>query len=604
MWHFGEIKKGQPERDPHEAEFFNLNDPPNSLVREVIQNSLDAKLEHEEKIKVCFSFGNTSKLDTKDYYEPLIPHLRASKLIKDEFEIREDIRFISIEDYNTKGLDGAITRIEKNKGNYYSFWWYEGKSNKTGASAGRWGLGKTVFHASSELKAFWGLTVRSDDSKELLLGKAVMRTHPLKNELYDYYAYFSENNMMPIEDQKRLGLFKEAFQIERDNEPGLSIVIPLPVEEITPDTIVKAVVIQYFYPIIKDRLEVSVKNEDCVTNINQTNLRNLVNQLCWDDTEWSKRNVDKLMEFLENAATSPEDNIIHLKKPVERIKMGSNLLPGNIETFSKKYVSGEFLAFRLPIQVTDSYNSTSESQFDVYLQRDDELNRADEFYIRSGITITDSEMKQLRSRPVRALLSAQDLSVSRFLGDAETPAHTFWNERTEDFKGKYENAVSTLRYIKTSMRELVNLLDIPPEGKQLDLLKDIFFIESENEIDDEEGVEKTTTPRPIPPQQPAKFIVNRTQGGFFVRATDEIRDFPITVIIEVAYDIRRRNAFTNYSPLDFQFSSDELDFEIEDGNFLERNSNKLTIKVLSSEFSLRVTGFDKNRDLITRLIEV
>jgi len=44
MWKFKRVEPGEPERDPHEPEFFRLKNPAEALVREVIQNSLDAKM--------------------------------------------------------------------------------------------------------------------------------------------------------------------------------------------------------------------------------------------------------------------------------------------------------------------------------------------------------------------------------------------------------------------------------------------------------------------------------------------------------------------------------------------------------------------------------
>ncbi|MDP2981270.1 MAG: hypothetical protein Q8N67_04325 [Candidatus Omnitrophota bacterium] len=55
MWRFHELGLGVPERDPHEAEFFHLTEPAEAVVREVIQNSLDAKEQRSGKIKVCFT---------------------------------------------------------------------------------------------------------------------------------------------------------------------------------------------------------------------------------------------------------------------------------------------------------------------------------------------------------------------------------------------------------------------------------------------------------------------------------------------------------------------------------------------------------------------
>lgn len=43
-WHFRELDQWEPERDPREAEFFHITNLSEAIVREFIQNSLDAKI--------------------------------------------------------------------------------------------------------------------------------------------------------------------------------------------------------------------------------------------------------------------------------------------------------------------------------------------------------------------------------------------------------------------------------------------------------------------------------------------------------------------------------------------------------------------------------
>jgi hypothetical protein len=57
MWEFSELKDVEPERDPHETEFFR-DIPAEVIVREAIQNSLDAKRDNE-CVRIRFSFGGS-----------------------------------------------------------------------------------------------------------------------------------------------------------------------------------------------------------------------------------------------------------------------------------------------------------------------------------------------------------------------------------------------------------------------------------------------------------------------------------------------------------------------------------------------------------------
>ena len=51
---------------------------------------------------------------------------------------------------------------------------------------------------------------------------------------------------VPIKDQSAVDKFKEYFQLQR-NEPGLSVVIPFPLNSINTEEIIKFVIENYFY---------------------------------------------------------------------------------------------------------------------------------------------------------------------------------------------------------------------------------------------------------------------------------------------------------------------------------------------------------------------
>ena len=73
------------------------------------------------------------------------------------------------------------------------------------------------------------------------------------------------------------------------------------------------------------------------------------------------------------------------------------------------------------------------------------------------------------------MLVAEDIAVSEFLGDAEEPHHTKWNERREGFGEKYNQHITTLRFIRNAMNEIVKILDIQTEERDYDLLKNDDF---------------------------------------------------------------------------------------------------------------------------------
>jgi hypothetical protein len=149
-WFFKEIEKGIPERDPRETEFFRITSPGEAVVREFIQNSLDAS-KNQGMLKVKISFHSLRREDTRTFFDDTLKsHLNACRLL-DTGEYPENISCLVLEDFNTTGLDGDY-KPDARGGNFYNFWWREGISEKSGQRAGRWGLGKTTFHIVSKIR--------------------------------------------------------------------------------------------------------------------------------------------------------------------------------------------------------------------------------------------------------------------------------------------------------------------------------------------------------------------------------------------------------------------------------------------------------------------
>ena len=57
MWHFKEFQTGEIIHNSHEEEFFTMQIPLQSVVREAVQNSLDAALPGAVPVTVRFLYG-------------------------------------------------------------------------------------------------------------------------------------------------------------------------------------------------------------------------------------------------------------------------------------------------------------------------------------------------------------------------------------------------------------------------------------------------------------------------------------------------------------------------------------------------------------------
>lgn len=602
MWMFKTLTMGDPERDPHEVEFFNLAGISEVIVREFIQNSLDAKCDDCSIIRITFE--KTSRAKAEKFFDSLENHLKETNFYPSELT-EEEVPFITIEDFGTTGLDGATGEGGERpdgKNNFYNFWWYEGKSEKTGKERGRWGLGKTTFHVASKIRAFLGLTVRQDDNRKLLMGKALLKTHKIGSSTYTYNGYFTAEGYKPISDESLLEQFSDTFALLRDGEPGLSLVIPFPHSEITPNEILKSIMIHYFYPILNGTLEIMLRYDGKEEELNSKNFIESASEQNWEGTSWENVRVKELLDFVN--ASEEKSVLMELKiTNPENPEITVESFQDQLDPLREKFNSGEIISLKVPVQIKEVNSESIDTYFDVFIRKKKDNSPADEYYVRSGITITD--IKMIPGFPVRSLFIAEDEAIAKFLGDAETPAHTDWKERTEGFAEKYEHARRKLRFIKKGVSSIINYVYLPPKELKTDFLKDIFYVNVEPEIEKEEeedtsGKVKEEIPRP----KPRKYQLTKIDGGFRLTNSKNEIEPPLKIRISCAYDTRKGNPFNNYELYDFDIGNSEFTISTISCTISHRKENKIELTIEEKEFNLVVTGFDKMRDLIIDVKEV
>lgn len=611
MWRFRELTPGEPERKPHEAEFFRLTNVTEAIVREFIQNSLDAKRVDMQTVRVRFVLGEVSRRLLDQYVTAEFKsHLGKCKLFPSEYDRLPHIPFLTIEDFGTTGLDGDTGERQRPEGrhNFYNFWWWEGKSSKSGKEAGRWGLGKTTFHMASKLRTFWGLTVRFDDHRKLLMGKALMESHSLDGATYDYSAYYVADGHRPIESADKITEFSRMFSITRNDEPGLSAVIPMPADEIETAAILRSAIYHYFYAIMTGLLQIEIVDSLGMKRLSSSNLIELAKEEDWQGTEWEDTNVGVFLNFVKRCIENTERIELPLSC-ADRLAIDEEAFGERLNSLREAFLDNGLISIRVPVRVKKTVGEARNSYFDIYIQRDATLKKTQEYYVRSGITLVD--VKPLKNRPVRALFLAQDPVITEFLGDAETPAHTEWNDKTEGFKAKYQDARSVLLFIRKSMEMIVALLDLPPKERQIDLLKDIFYIVHPIEPDQEdEPDQEETTVEPGVPEIDRKaplFRITKLEDGLRVTPANDSKNqkgrLPLRGVLRLAYGVRRGNPFRQYEVTDFDLAKGSIRITSSGCSITHRSGNVMEFEVLSPDFFLELKGFDTKRDLVVDVKE-
>jgi hypothetical protein len=523
----------------------------------------------------------------------------------------KDLRYILIEDFGTRGLQGDIYQYDDleddaKRNDFYYFWRNIGRTRKESTDLGRWGLGKTVFQAASQVNSFFGLTVREDDGRELLMGQCVLRIHKVDGKRYSPYGYFGifdRNLALPIEDPGYIDQFSNHFGVDRSDQPGLSVLIPQPEEEINPIDCAKSVIKHYFFPIISGKLIVEVHFGQKRYRLDATSLDELMKRPRFKEGLGFRG----LLDLARWAIREPEESHIRLAEPEpgRAPKLREELFTEEqLERARQDLNENERMAFYVPISIQfQGSKDYLHSGFSIYLEKDDSLDRPEDYFIRQGITIP--EVTSLKHKGIRALVSITDPVLSTFLGDAENPAHTEWERNSKKFKRKYRLGPSTLDFVKSSPREIVKILTQPKKGRDENLLRHLFSLPADllkeggrgkKEIEgegEEEGV-----PKPVVEVSGSNYLeLHRIKGGFGLTRRKKAQKVPKYITVWTAYEVRSGNPFKKYTPLDFDLEEPPMKVAAQGADILLKQRNVMQLQVKRPDFKVAVTGFDMNRDL-------
>jgi hypothetical protein len=633
--------------DPTESAFFSnetVGSISTALVREGDQNVLD---EIKDKVKEVYGparvrithSGNkyaVGSAEAKNILGELIPHLQAEKngiIPSDLPDFSKPMPYLLFEDFNTNGLEGDPGECLYNDyndsskaHNFYFFWRAYGRSGKLSNKMGSWGVGKSVFPAVSAINSFWALTIRESDKEAYLIGQSILKTHDRSDQPAPYgyfpwgfYGVFDKEDFaMPETSISEIKKFQQLFRLKRkladkkeDREPetGVSIIIPYPKEEVNAESLALATIKQFFYPILKGKLEVDIQYEDQVIVLKKDNLKREVERLDFSKLQAKEKETtskDQLLSLFEMAAwmlEQKEQDHIRLQRtnPNRAYRWVKELFENiDLNKLQKQFDNGEPFSFIIPVKHHPEGEQAELREFYAYIKKDLTLQEPESIFIRDALTITG--VKSLKRKGARGIVVISDRKLVTFFGQAEGPAHTGWHK--DNFRVKYENTDEIISFVQRSLQELFNKLQLPAEGLDKTLLSDLFFIEVPESEDGKdggkkEGKKKGKDPDFIPlPKRIKKYKLTQLEGesGFKITNNFDSEELPETVSVTLAYDRPDGRPFKKYSALDFNVKN----MKVEKTNVVIETQEKNVIEFTPTEkaFELIVTGFDQNRDLI------
>lgn len=622
-WSFRKMSRGEMNADPIEGEFFTPEGLADSLVRESIQNSLDARI---DGTRVCVRFhfsGSDTALSSKTgerYLAGLWSNLQAIEGGRANLPDRSDsVTFLVIEDFGTRGLCGSTEQdddepTDSTDRDFYYFWRNIGRSRKEDTQRGRWGLGKTVFPATSRINSFFGYTVRHDDGKSYLMGQSVLKQHSIDGTKFCPYGFFAkvgaDDFQHPFDDPDKLKQFRTDFRLERVKEPGLSIVVPFPdVEEIDPQQMVRSAIIHYFYPILRDELVVEVLAQGRTFVIDAVQIDQIVDSVSWKDTPFGADQLRHLFDLVRRSIGLHESELLVLpepKPPRAPDWTTGRFDAGNIAAIKAQFNDKQLLAIRVPLTVRPKKGDDRPTHFDVFLEQDPTISKPEDHYIRQGITI--SKIANLREKGFRGLVVVADEALSTLLGDSENPSHTEWLEKATKLKERYVWGPFTVRFVRNALQRILAQLLYVPEGRDDQLLKNIFFVEEDSDTAHDpvrrKGKKKLEPgeedpPPPPPPKARSPFAIQKIAGGFRVARHNLDIALPDGIELEIAYEVRRGNAFAKYEKWDFDLQKKPIAITPV-GVDCTAEANSLKLRPSQEDFLVEVIGFDPHRDLAIR----
>jgi hypothetical protein len=546
-------------RDSANDAFFtaeSLENLSEALIREAIQNSLDAAQRDgngSRQVRVRIAFQPKPSPAARDFlvgqFAPVRENFARGIGIASVDPLLADCGYVAIEDFGTRGLTGDVNeyRLEyADKNAFFSFFRAEGRSAKSGESLGRWGIGKQVFPTASRLHAMFGVSVRADAPNRVLMGSAVVRNHSVGGKDFQPDAWFGcreqdDNSVRPVTSADFIDSFSSAFDLQRANQVGLSVVVPSVDERVNADDLRRGIVRSFFWPILLGELIVDLQSPS---------------KTCRIDAETLAAHRDLLpaaeaavVEFAAWAAFSkPEEQICLPEAAATKPQwpqVGDLLLPETkLDEIRSRLEKDQRVAIKIPVRVRPKFDGGQEemSFFAVYLATCRDSGHRP-IFLRDGIVITDVRSPLMSG--TRSLVVVEDPPLAGLLGDAEGVNHTQWQKDPAKFHNRYVYGPDTIKFVSRSVFEIVQRLHAAETKGDPNLLLDIFFLptdegptESKKKPEPGKPDVPPEPPPPPPPPKPRRFLLQSMKGGFLLKpGSTQFNTLPAKLRIEAGYAV-------------------------------------------------------------------
>ena len=438
------------------------------VVRENIQNSMDAKLSDKETVIVSIKCGemNSKVVPGIDEIKERIHSLEEGNIYARETiehmkeSIAKDIiKYISFEDSNTKGLSGAkYGRSDENKGTWQAYAYKKGAHHieedheLEGSRGGSHGVGKIASNSASDIHTMFFANC-DEFGNQHIGGTIQLIEHKYKDKFYRATGDFTDVRIDDNGNEIYYPFENNFDEVFRKDTRGLKIIIPFLREEFYDlKSIVKSVCDNFFVAIIEGSL---------VVDVNGINI-----------------NKDSIIEIVKNEDYYEEQDLSEIKKEFTPIYVNTKL---------KK----EPIDIMIPDKKGNKYN------FDLYIQYNKELKRGRTAIVRTiGMKIEDKKISSHIRDPYNAVLIPKGHKEDIFLKSLENESHTeLSSDHIKNIEEK-KNAKYFINKISAVIGEIIAEFirqNNPSDGK-IDTSDILYSVENElkKDLKDIRSTVKTT----------------------------------------------------------------------------------------------------------------
>lgn len=269
-WYFPDQPNGNETGPNNPLDQSFKQHPYASLVRESIQNSLDAVYDKAEPVLVCFDFKEMDGqmypelFRLKEHIEGCLLYFPNNKNAKDIYkpmlklfdESKGHIGYICVSDYNTKGMD---YKEDDTDCPFYAFVRSAGVSSKEGETAGgSYGFGKAAYFLLSPISTIIVSTC-TEKYDRFFEGVSSLCTHTYHGAKKMSVGYYDDRSGKPISDETSIPV---RF---RRSEPGTDInILGFDISEKTEaiEEMKEAVIENFWLAIYSGRLKVRLDGQE------------------------------------------------------------------------------------------------------------------------------------------------------------------------------------------------------------------------------------------------------------------------------------------------------------------------------------------------------